>query len=234
MPPGARRTAAACNRPRSRVLRCATDPVWRCAVLDRDRPMMRENARIAAVLLLVYPREGAPHVVFTQRTNTVSAHRGQISLPGGSRDPNDGSLEVTALRETHEELGIAPAHVDVWGRLDDVYVHTSNFVIAPYVGALGYEPTFCVSPEEVDHVIEVPLDTLRDPRILREDDWILRGAVRRVQFYEYGRYQIWGATARVIELFLASPYLERAAAAPEPWGDGSRAGAVASKEIQHG
>jgi 8-oxo-dGTP pyrophosphatase MutT (NUDIX family) len=166
---------------------------------------------VAAVLLLIYPRAGIPHIVFTQRTETVARHQGQISLPGGSRDPGDPTIQATALRETEEEIGIPAADVDLWGRVgEDVYVQVSDFIITPFIGSIAYEPSFRVSPGEVAHVIEVPVDVLRDPAIFREEDRILHGNMRRIEVYEYGPHEIWGATARVIQLFLASPFAERA------------------------
>lgn len=158
------------------------------------------------MLLLAYPIQGEPHVVFTERSHTLSTHRGQISLPGGSRDPEDGSLRVTAVRETEEELGIPSQHVEILGRLDDVYVYVSNFLIAPYVGTLEYEPTFRINPAEVARTIEIPLTRLRSPEMLHEEDWLMRDSLRRVQIYQHGPHRIWGATARVIQEFLNSPY----------------------------
>jgi 8-oxo-dGTP pyrophosphatase MutT (NUDIX family) len=162
--------------------------------------------RIGAVLLLAYPKNGTPHVIFTERSQTLSNHRGQISLPGGSRDPEDISLQVTALREANEELGIVPHDVEVLGRLDDVYVYVSNFLIAPYVGMLRYEPGFTPNPAEVGRTIEVPLSHLCDPATCVEESWMVRDQLRRVQIYQHGPHQIWGATARVIQEFLSSHY----------------------------
>lgn len=173
--------------------------------------MDRPDPRIAAVLILGYPRNGKPHIVFTRRTETVSNHRGQISLPGGRRDPGDVSVEATALRETQEELGIPPVDVGVLGRLDDEYVIVSNHLIAPYVGALDYEPSFKPSATEVAEVIEVPLDQLADPAIYREEDWH-RPEMPRMQYYTVGPYEIWGATARILRKFLASDFPDRLAA----------------------
>lgn len=164
------------------------------------------NPRIAAVLILGYPRGSEPHVVFTQRTHTVADHRGQISLPGGSRELSDPDLAVTALRETSEELGVPPEDVHVLGRLDDEYVVVSNFLIAPYVGALDREPAFRPNPAEVAQVIEVPLERLRDPSIYSEEDRFADARLRRMQFYRYNGHEIWGATARVLKKFLASEY----------------------------
>jgi 8-oxo-dGTP pyrophosphatase MutT (NUDIX family) len=162
--------------------------------------------RLAAVLILGYPKGGAPHVVFTKRTEKVADHRGQISLPGGSWEPGDPTLEVTALRETQEEIGVPMDHVQVVGRLSEVYVSVSNFLVTPYVGALQREPVFEPDPFEVDHLIEVPLAQIRDPSTFHEEDWVVGGARRRVEFYQCGPYQIWGATARILQLFLESRY----------------------------
>jgi len=173
--------------------------------------MDRPEPRIAAVLILGYPRNGEPHIVFTQRTDTVSNHRGQISLPGGRREPSDVSLEATALRETQEELGVVSSHVRSLGRLEDEYVIVSNFLIAPYVGVLDYEPVFQPNPTEVARVIEVRLEQLRDPAIFREEDWY-RPEMPRMPYYDVDGHEIWGATARVIRKFLASEYPDLLAA----------------------
>lgn len=165
--------------------------------------------RLAAVLLLVYQRDGLPHVVFTKRTESVADHQGQISLPGGAFEEGDADLAATALREAYEELGIPPGDVRILGRLDDVYVSVSNFLIAPYVGVMDYAPAFRPDPREVAVVIEVPLERLRDPRVFREEDWSHRGRPRLVQFYRLGEHEIWGATGRVVQLFLASPFVEQ-------------------------
>jgi len=167
--------------------------------------MERPEPRIAAVLILGYPRNSEPHIVFTRRAETLTNHRGQISLPGGRRDPDDPTLEFTALRESYEELGVVPGDVDVLGRLDDEYVVVSNHLIAPYIGVLGYEPRFEANPREVAEVIEIPLEQLRDPTIYREEDWH-RPEMPRMQYYTVGPHEIWGATARILKKLLASPY----------------------------
>jgi 8-oxo-dGTP pyrophosphatase MutT (NUDIX family) len=179
--------------------------------LASDRP----DPRIAAVLILSYPRNGEPCIVFTQRSETVSTHRGQISLPGGAREQRDASLEATALRETSEELGIDPADVRIVGRLDDEYVIVSNFLIAPIIGLLDHEPTFSPSKDEVAAVIEIPLERLRDPTIFREEDW-WRPEMPRMQFYSVNGHEIWGATARIVRKFLASEYPDLLASADRP------------------
>ena len=76
----------------------------------------------AAVLLLLYDRKGRTHVVFQKRTEHVETHKGQISFPGGMADPGDSGLAFTALRETHEEIGVHPSDVEVLGQLDDIAI----------------------------------------------------------------------------------------------------------------
>lgn len=184
---------------------------------------MSRAPRIAAVLILVYPNAGEPHIVFTRRSETLAQHAGQISLPGGAREPQDATLAATALREAEEELGFSTADVQLLGVLDDVPVAASNFRITPYVGTLSYRPRFVPNVAEVAEVIEVPLPALQDPAVFREEVWNWRGEPRLIQFYAHGPYQIWGATGRVIQEFLASDYVNALASFPSgpapstPW-----------------
>lgn len=157
----------------------------------------------AAVLLLLYEKDGEPHIVLTKRTNHVAAHKGEISLPGGAYEADrDSSLLHTALREATEEVGIVVEHLQILGRLPSVFTQVSNYLIAPYV-ALSFEPPeFSPDPIEVAEVLEVPLAVLRDPAALREEDWELEGDIRHIVFYAHGAYKIWGATARILNEFL--------------------------------
>jgi 8-oxo-dGTP pyrophosphatase MutT (NUDIX family) len=156
-------------------------------------------------------------VVFTRRSDTVAQHRGQISLPGGSREPQDLTLAATALREAQEELGFATADVRVLGPLAEVFVEVSNFLITPYVGTLIYRPPFAPNRAEVAEVIEVPLKALRAPTAPREEIWMRRRGERRlIQIYEHGAHQIWGATGRIVQEFLESDYADLAAGALRP------------------
>jgi 8-oxo-dGTP pyrophosphatase MutT (NUDIX family) len=156
----------------------------------------------AAVLLLIFEHEGRPHVVFQKRTDHVRDHKGQISFPGGAQDPGDTDLLVTALRETHEEIGVEPGDVDVLGQLDDM-VTVSNFRVTPFVGWLGHYPyPWRFSDEEVAYLLEVPLDHLRDPANLVPDRRSINGREYVFQSYEFGPDLIWGATARMLGNFL--------------------------------
>jgi 8-oxo-dGTP pyrophosphatase MutT (NUDIX family) len=133
-------------------------------------------------------------------------HAGQISLPGGSRDPGDPSLEFTALRETEEELGIPAADVRVLGELGMVDTLGGSFRITPYAGLLTYEPVFRPQVDEVATVIEVSLAHLRNPAVFTDVEREARGRKLTVRCCDLGGYRIIGPTALAVEEFLASEY----------------------------
>ncbi len=128
------------------------------------QPMALEGRRDAAVLLLLYAVDGVEHVLLQVRTSTVEHHRGEISFPGGRRDHVDGTLLDTALRETHEEIGVPPEMVEVFGALDDTETRVSNYRVRPYVGAVtpGFV-AFLHAEREVSDLLRVPLPHLLDP-----------------------------------------------------------------------
>jgi len=160
-------------------------------------------ARAAAVLAPLYVRDGLPCLLFTQRSQDLSTHRGEISFPGGSRDATDASLEQAALRETREELGLDPAAVDLLGPLPTVFAAVSNFLIQPYVGWLGDGlPMLTPNPREVAEVIEAPLEALAEPAIYHSEIWRRAGADHLIHFYDFGPYRIWGVTAHILRSLL--------------------------------
>ncbi len=160
------------------------------------------GAEAAAVLVLLYEHEGRQHVIFQKRTDQVRDHKGQISFPGGAVDPGDVDLVSTALRETHEEIGVHPDHIEVLGQLDDM-VTISNFRVTPFVGWLDRYPyEWQFSHEEVAYLLEVPLDHLRNPASLIPDRRLINGKERTFQSYQWGDDLIWGATARMLSNFL--------------------------------
>lgn len=164
--------------------------------------------RRSAVLILLYPRAGEDYIVFMRRTDTVAHHKGQISFPGGGQEAGDADLIATALREANEELGIDPERVEVLDVMPDFYARVSNFIITPVIGRLkpgGDEDglVFRPNPDEVAEVIEVPVSALRDPSIYRTETRNRDGITYNLHFYNYGPYEIWGATGRIIHEFLA-------------------------------
>ena len=108
---------------------------------------------------------------------------------------------ATALRETWEEVGIPPAAVRVLGVLDDFYsIH--NYLVTPYVGVVAADLPLRPNPDEIQRLIEVPLDHLLRPEIFRTEDWSWKGRLHPVHFYTYGNDEIWGLTGRMLKAFL--------------------------------
>ncbi len=159
--------------------------------------------REAAALLLLYPSEGELWLPLTVRSARLTTHRGEVSLPGGGADPEDGGPAQTALREAWEELGIRPANVEVLGSLTPFYIPPSNNRLTPVVGLSVGEPELRPDPNEVEAAFSVPLRALLDPATVREEIWERRGASMRVPFYFLEGYKVWGATALLLSELVA-------------------------------
>jgi 8-oxo-dGTP pyrophosphatase MutT (NUDIX family) len=155
----------------------------------------------AGVLLLLYPWKGRLHLILTKRTERLSHHQAQISLPGGRQDSGE-SLTQTALREAREELGVVPESVRILGMLTPLYIPPSNYCIYPVVSTVPERPNFVPSPKEVAETIEVPLGHLLDTKNRVEEIWTIRGIKVSVPFYAFQEHKIWGATAMVLSEFL--------------------------------
>lgn len=153
----------------------------------------------AAVLLPIVQRD-EPTILFTRRTEHLSRHAGQVSFPGGRVQDDDLTLVDTALRETHEEIGVPSEFISVAGFLDP-YETGTGYAILPVVGLL--KKGFSVVPEvnEVAEIFEVPLGFLLDPanREKRIGEW--QGQKREFYAFQYNGHYIWGATAAILVNF---------------------------------
>jgi 8-oxo-dGTP pyrophosphatase MutT (NUDIX family) len=166
------------------------------------RGLAAPDARRAAVLTLLYHDQGADRVLLTKRTDTVEHHKGQICFPGGGVHDGDADLSVTALRETWEEVGVYPEHVEIIGRLDEI-VTISNFLVTPYVGVLHKTPyEFVPSDIEVAEVLEPPIADLLDDASLVLEERVVDGEIRYAPAYLWNGHRVWGATARMLQEFL--------------------------------
>lgn len=156
-----------------------------------------EALREAAVLVPLVDRPEGLSVIFTQRTSTLSAHAGQISFPGGRREPDDKTPEDTALRETEEEIGLSRDHIEVLGQLD-TYVTRTGFRVTPVVGLV--RPPFELDPDptEVEEAFEVPLSFILDPANPQRHSREFMGAQRFFYAFPYEKRYIWGATAGML------------------------------------
>lgn len=156
--------------------------------------------RPAAVLFGLMERRDGLSVILTRRTAHLSAHAGQVSFPGGRCEDCDRDAVATALRETEEEIGLAPEHVEVVGELDE-YRTGTGFSITPIVGFVRDGVALTPDPNEVDEIFEVPFDFLMDPRNHRRERVHWRGAMREYYAMPYQGHNIWGATAGIIRNF---------------------------------
>ena len=153
---------------------------------------------IAAVLVPLVERPEGLTVMLTKRTAHLAHHPGQISFPGGRLEPDDhGDRQVCALRETAEEVGLAPDHVTVLGCLDD-YITGTGFIITPIVGVIT--PPFTLAPDdfEVEEVFEVPLDFVLDQANHQLERREVRGIQRPFWAMTWDDKLIWGATAGIL------------------------------------
>jgi 8-oxo-dGTP pyrophosphatase MutT (NUDIX family) len=151
------------------------------------------STRAAAVLVPLFERDGEVHVWLVRRPTSMRSHAGQVAFPGGKSDATDESLRATALRESHEELGIEPARVDVLGALDEVHTYVSGFTISPWVGWLAPETLVVPSASEVARAFAAPLRTFFEPP----------GGTPPFVGWQIEGELVWGATAAILRGFVA-------------------------------
>lgn len=164
----------------------------------------RTDYREGAVLMLLYPHQGALHTGLILRPNYEGVHSGQVAFPGGRRESSDFDLRQTALREAQEEVGIRPEAVDIIGGLSEIYIPPSNFMVSPYIGFSAYRPDFIADPREVAAIIETPVDAfLRHDAITWRSVALSNGARLKVQCFALGDHVVWGATAMMLAEFRA-------------------------------
>jgi 8-oxo-dGTP pyrophosphatase MutT (NUDIX family) len=154
-------------------------------------------------LVLLYEQEGNLVLPLTYRTETVELHKGQISLPGGAREPQDESFADTAVRETSEELGIPREAIELLGTLTPLYIPVSRFCVYPYVGYATQPFDLHFDPNEVLRVIEVPVELLLDPSTRQIETHFRDNQRFEVPVYAIASYKVWGATAMILAEFIA-------------------------------
>ncbi len=192
----------------------ATELIRRILTENPKKTVVDSSLTPAGVTLLLYPKDGEYCILLNKRTDTVDDHKGEISFPGGRKDPEDKTLLDTALRETHEEMGISPDDVDVLGEIDDVPTNTS-YLISTFVGTIPYPYEFDPSESEVAEVLEVPISTLMDHDSARDEVRVRDGELVNSVSYTYDGHLIFGATARILSRFLE--LLDTAPEREAPW-----------------
>ena len=152
----------------------------------------------SAVMILLYPKDGEYCILLNKRSEQVEHHKGEISFPGGARDPQDRDVLETALRETEEEMGIKRDDVTVLGEMDEVATR-SNFRVQVFTGTIEYPYEFSPSAIEIAEVIEFPVTALIDPANRRTETRWEDGQPVTSYSYVHQEHVVFGATARILQ-----------------------------------
>ena len=163
---------------------------------DDDAGRLAAAVTAASVLVPIVTHADLT-VLFTQRTTQLRRHSGQVSFPGGRAEPSDATPEFTALRETQEEIGLAPERIEVLARMPE-YLTRTGYRVTPVIGLVA--PPLALSPDrhEVEEVFEVPLAFLLDPANHQRETRELMGKTVGFWVMQYGGRRIWGATAGML------------------------------------
>lgn len=174
-------------------------PPYRLELMERNRALMK-TAKQAAVLALFYPNQDhETHLILILRKTYKGVHSAQVGFPGGKLEDYDLDLEVTALRETHEEVGVPRDAVEVLKRMTPMYIPPSNFTVHPFFGVTQQTPKFIKQDEEVEDLIEVPLSHFLDESTVFQTTVPTSYDLRvEVPAFKLNNHVVWGATAMML------------------------------------
>jgi 8-oxo-dGTP pyrophosphatase MutT (NUDIX family) len=157
------------------------------------------NPKRAAVLMLVYPKNGAAQIALIERNSYKGVHSSQIAFPGGKIEPDDASPLHTALRETEEEIGVPREHINIVCAFSEVYIPPSNFCVSPFLAYCDEMPVFIPDPREVAAMVEFPLSEFLNESAIQ----VKRMATSYsesidVPGFKIDGHNVWGATAMML------------------------------------
>ncbi|MBI4267936.1 MAG: CoA pyrophosphatase [Chloroflexi bacterium] len=186
--------------PQDKMVCCPTRETIIDILAHRQRKSIdNPRLRAAAVLVPLFEKSGALHVLLTRRTDDVEYHKGQICFPGGGCDAGDRTRCETALREAFEEIGLRAQDAEILGELDDSVTVTSGFLVSAFVAFIPYPYPFILNQRETKESLEVPLSVF-----LSLDNFKLRqvpGMNATAYFVDWRSNVIWGATAAILKNF---------------------------------
>lgn len=182
----------------------ASEAHFKMAPLERIESMKNlkietKNPKTAAVMMLFYPKNGLTHLVLIVRNSYQGVHSAQIAFPGGKYEPRDQVFENTALRETHEEIGIPPGSIEILKAFTRLYIPPSNFMVHPFLGISKEELVFVPDSSEVADIIELPLSVFMGDDILVSVNLTTSYAENiMVPAFKIEEHIVWGATAMML------------------------------------
>lgn len=183
-----------------------TEIQWLMSSSDRNVPGFQRiagsDAKIAAVVILLYPFNDVIYTVFIQRPDYDGVHGGQISFPGGKAEEGDADIIATALRESREEIGIDPSAINITGVMTPLFIPVSNTLVTPVTGYLSSRPVFNTDPSEVKFLIEAPVYAFIDTSVIKTVPMDIRHEPINVRYFDYNSNVIWGATAMMFNELL--------------------------------
>lgn len=159
--------------------------------------------RPAAVLLSLFAQSGQIHIILIKRKLELHHHAGEISFPGGITEQQDADAIQTALREAHEEIGLAPETVEVLGLLTPLYIQPSQNMVQPVVGWLKHPPRLTPNPAEVALILQPPLMLFLQADTLQWQTQRRNGQTITIPGYQVGSEYVWGATAMILSELLS-------------------------------
>lgn len=167
--------------------------------LMKNLDLSTKNPRIAAVMMLLYPKNKKTHLILIVRNAYNGVHSSQIAFPGGKYEASDADFQETALRETHEEIGISPEKIEIIKQFTPMYIPPSNFLVHPFLGISSQELSFYPDIREVADIIELPLSVFLNDEIIIEATLSTSYADNiSVPAFNIQNHMVWGATAMIL------------------------------------
>ena len=173
-------------------------PLERIANMEKLE-LQSKNPKIAAVMMLFYSKNGTTHIVLIVRNSYDGVHSAQIAFPGGKFEPDDETFEITALRETFEEIGIHPDRIEILRQFTHLYIPPSDFLVYPFLGICREDILFIPDSSEVAAIIELPLSVfLGEEVVVSVTISTSYASDIMVPAFKIGEHIVWGATAMML------------------------------------